>query len=176
MKHVVLGLLALGDRHGYDVKRQYEARFPAAKPLAAAQVYATLERLERDGLVAQGGVDRAGGPDRTSYTATPAGRAELHRWLSEVEPPLPYVGAALLTKVTLAVLVADDAAAAGYLRRQRAAHLDRMRELTRLKSDPASSLAWVLAADYALNHLDADLQWIDTAMIRTADLSKEMRP
>lgn len=176
LSHVVLGLLAGGDRHGYDLKRQYDTRFPAARPLAPAQVYATLERLQRDGLVQPGSVERAGGPDRTVYAMTPAGRSELDRWLEDVEPPAPFVTNPLSTKVTLALLVADDATATDYLRRQREAHLDRMREYTRVKTDPESSLARVLAADYALNHLDADLRWIDTALDRVSALSEEITP
>jgi len=176
LSHVVLGLLARGDRHGYEIKRQYDARFPAAKPLAPAQVYATLERLQREGLVEPGSVERAGGPDRTLYAMTPAGRDELHRWLGDVEQPAPFVTNPLSTKVTLALLVADQSAATGYLRRQRDAHLQRMREYTRVKTAPESSLAHVLAADYALNHLDADLRWIDTALDRVSALSEEIKP
>ena len=68
--HVLLGLLAGGPRHGYDLKRSHDQRLPQAKPLAYGQVYATLGRLERDGLVAPAGHDRDGGPDRTSYRLT----------------------------------------------------------------------------------------------------------
>ncbi|WP_299955829.1 PadR family transcriptional regulator [uncultured Modestobacter sp.] len=174
--HVLLGLLAQGERHGYDLKRQYDARFPMAKPIAAAQVYATLERLLRDGLVAPGGTERAGGPDRTAYGMTAAGRQELDEWLAQVEPPSPFVSNPLAVKVTLALLVAGDERAAGYLQRQRAAHLARMREYTRITTHPDTSLAGVLAADYALNHLDADLRWIDTALARVATLAEELQP
>ncbi len=172
--HVVLGLLAQGERHGYDLKRQYDARFPAARPLAAAQVYATLDRLQRDGWVTPGAVERVGGPDRHTYAMTPAGRSELERWLAEVETPAPFVANPLSIKVTLALLVADGATATDYLRRQRAAHLARMREYTTVKTHSESSLAAVLAADYALNHLDADLRWIDTALARVSALSEEI--
>lgn len=171
--HVLLGLLADGERHGYDLKKQYDVRFPAARPLAAKQVYATLDRLLRDGLVVPGTAERVGGPDRLSYAMTPSGRAELDRWLAEVEPPVPFVANPLEVKVTLALLVADADTAASYLRRQRAAHLERMREHTRAKTAPGAPLAHVLAADYALNHLDADLRWIDTALARVNDLAKE---
>lgn len=49
--HVLLGLLADGERHGYELKREHDTRFPAARPLAFGQVYATLERLRKRGLV-----------------------------------------------------------------------------------------------------------------------------
>lgn len=171
--HVLLGLLADGERHGYDLKRQYAARFPAAQPLAAAQVYATLERLLRDGYVVPASRERVAGPDRTTYALTPPGRAELHRWLEEIEPPGPFVANPLAVKVTLALLVADAQAASSYLARQRAAHLEQMREHTRVKTDPDAPLTRVLASDYALNHLDADLRWIDTALARVTALAEE---
>jgi len=172
--HVLLGLLAHGERHGYELKREHDARFPVARPLAFGQVYATLERLRARGLVDAATSVKVDGPERTPYVMTEAGRAELERWLAEVEAPAPFVSNPLSVKVTLALLIADKALAETYLRRQRDAHLQRMREYTRLKLDSASSLDEVLAADFALTHLDADLRWIDAAMSRVADLSKEI--
>ncbi len=170
---MLLGLLADGERHGYDLKRQYAVRFPAARPLAAAQIYATLERLLRDGFVVPATRQRVNGPDRTSYALTPPGRAELDRWLDDVEPPGLFVANPLAIKVTLALLVADADAASSYLNRQRAAHLQQMREHTRTKTTPGAPITRVLAADYALNHLDADLRWIDTALARVTALAEE---
>lgn len=172
--HVLLGLLATGERHGYDLKRQYDLRFPAAKPLAAAQVYSTLERLQRDGLVRTAATERVAGPDRTTFAVTDPGRDELQRWLHEVSAPSEFVSNPLATKVTVALLAADQPTATDFLRRQRAAHLTRMREHTMVKTDPSTPLALVLAADYAISHLDADLRWIDTALQRVAHLSEEM--
>jgi DNA-binding PadR family transcriptional regulator len=164
--HVLLGLLAEGPRHGYELKRAHDDRMPRARPLAYGQVYATLGRLERDGLVAPAGQDRAGGPDRTSYRLTTAGRVALDEWLATVEPPAPYVASGLLAKVVVALLVADRDRAAGYLIAQRAAHTARLRELTAMKSDPDATLGDVIAADFAINHLDADLRWLSTTLDR----------
>lgn len=172
--HALLGLLVPGERHGYDLKRRYDQQFPAARPLASAQVYATLARLSRDGLVVQGEPERDGGPDRTAYGLTPEGREELRRWLDEVEPPAPFVANPLAVKLTVAVLTAGEPAAQDYLRRQRAAHLQRMRDYTRAKTEPGVAIAELLAADYALEHLNADLLWIENAMARTAVLTEEV--
>ncbi len=172
--HVLLGLLVPGDRHGYELKRSYDSRFPAARPLASAQVYTALGKLTRDGLVEPGARERAAGPDRTAYTLTDQGRTEFGRWLEEIEPPSPFVSNPLAVKVTLAVLTSGEQAARSYLRRQRAAHLERMRDYTRLKTSPTASLAEVLAADYALEHLDADLRWIDNALTRATALTQEL--
>lgn len=172
--HVLLGFLADGDRHGYDLKRQHDVRFPAARPLAAAQIYATLNRMRRDGLVDVGATEQAGGPERTAFSLTATGRAELERWLADVEEPAPYVVNSLFVKVVIALLVCNEATAANCLRRQRHAHLARMREYTRVKSGPGSSLTEIMAADYAINHLDADLRWIETALSRCTALAEEL--
>ncbi|WP_229071688.1 PadR family transcriptional regulator [Actinoplanes sp. DH11] len=172
--HVLLGLLAGGARHGYDLKRAHDERLPQAKPLAYGQVYATLARLERDGFVAQSGQEQDGGPERTSYTLTDLGRARLKDWLTEVEPPAPYVTSTLFSKVVVALLTTDADRARTYLTRQRAAHMTRMRELTVSKSTPGATVGDVVAADYAIGHLDADLRWLQTTLSRVAELQKEV--
>jgi DNA-binding PadR family transcriptional regulator len=172
--HVLLGLLAVGPMHGYELKRAHDQRLPQAKPLAFGQVYTTLGRLERDGLVAALGQERSGGPDRTSFALTEDGRTALDAWLSEVEPPAPYVTSALLTKVVVALLAADVGRAQAYLGAQRLAHTARLRELTAVKTDPAATLGDVIAADYAIAHLDADLRWLRTTVDRVADLYREV--
>ncbi len=173
--HVVLGLLSQGERHGYDLKRDHDATFAQARPLAFGQVYAALDKLARDGLVKASAGGRVGGPDRTSYALTSAGRRALLAWLAEVEPPVPHVANALFTKVAVALLVDDTGETSkDYLRRQRQAHMARMREFTKLKLARKAPLAQVLAADYAIAHLDADLRWIDTALARADQLRDEM--
>ena len=172
--HVLLGLLAGGPRHGYDLKRAHDARLSQAKPLAFGQVYATLGRLERDGYVVASGQERDGGPDRTSYTLTDAGRAHLDAWLARVEPPAPYVTSELFSKVVVALLAADADRARDYLVAQRAAHMSRMRELTSAKFEPGATVGDVVAADYALGHLEADLSWLRTTLTRVADMQKEV--
>lgn len=171
---VLLGLLAAGPRHGYDLKRAHDDRMPRAKPLAFGQVYATLGRLERDGLVEQSGQDREGGPDRTSYALTDTGREKLDEWLTAIEPPAPFVTSALFSKVVVSLLAADAERARGYLVAQRAAHTDRLRELTAAKTAPDASVGDVVAADFAIAHLDADLRWLQTTLLRVADLDREV--
>jgi len=166
--HVLMGLLAGGNRHGYDLKHEHDVMFAAAKPLAFGQVYATIDRLVKKGHVEAVEVERVDGPDRTVYCLTDAGRVELERWLSEVESPVPHVANPFAVKATIAMLVGDRSDATAYLAAQRAAHVERMRHFTRLKTDPATSLAELLAADYAIAHLDADLAWLDLALDRVA--------
>lgn len=178
---MLLALLAHGARHGYDLKRAYDTRFPQARPLAFGQVYSTLERLTRDGLAAEAGVERVDGPDRTVFAITDDGRASLREWLGGVEPPAPHVNNALFTKVVAALLVdeapgAEGGLAVAYLRAQRRAHLARMRDFTTVKTADGVSVGEVLAADYALAHLDADLRWIDLTLSRMSALRQEVTP
>jgi DNA-binding PadR family transcriptional regulator len=172
--HVLLGLLSAGPRHGYELKRVHDERLPRAKPLAYGQVYATLGRLERDGLVEQSGQEQEGGPERTSYALTDAGRDKLAEWLAAVEPPAPYVTSELFAKVIVSLLAAGTATATDYLVAQRAAHATRLRELTAIKTSRDSSAGDVVAADYAIAHLDADLSWLQTTLLRVADLHREV--
>jgi DNA-binding PadR family transcriptional regulator len=172
--HVLLGLLARSERHGYDLKRQYDARFPAARPLAFGQVYTALDGLVRRGWAEPAGTEKAGAAERTPFRITAAGRSELDRWLAEVEPPAPHAGNPFQLKVTLALLAAGRDVAGSYLRAQRSAHLARMRDYVRITSDPAAPLAEVLAADYALTHLEADLRWLETAATRVDDLARDL--
>ena len=168
----VLGLLQRGPRHGYDLKREHDARFPLAKPLAFSQVYSTLGRLQRDGLVEVTEQQAGDGPDRTVYGLTAAGRRHVREWVTAPEPPAPHVANVLFTKLVVARLGGSDGSA--YLDAQRKAHLRRMRELTaeRRTGDPAA----VLAADYALFHLEADVRWLETTLARLDTLDEGARP
>ena len=171
--HLLLGLLSQGPRHGYELKREHDDRFAQAKPLPYGQVYATLGRLLRDGLVAEGEPSPSDGPDRRVYDLTDDGRAALDAWLADVEPPAPYVANPLLARVVVALLA--HGTAGDYLGAQRRAHLGRMRELTAVKTAPGARLSDVLAADWALSHLDADLRWVESTARRLDALTTEVR-
>ena len=168
--HALLGLLEPRPRYGYDLKREYDERLARTRPLKFGQVYATLSRLLRDGLVEIEAVEPGEGPDRKLYAITRAGVADLESWLSEPEPPEPHLQSVLFTKVVLSLL--SGRRAADVLDAQRAAHLSRMRELTSMKR--FGDLTDALVADYALFHLEADLRWIEMAGARLERLGKEV--
>lgn len=166
----VLGLLLPGPRHGYDLKREYDRRFPLAKPLAFAQVYSTLARLLRDDLVEVSEQQAGDGPDRTVYALTDTGRRHLREWVRTPEEPAPHSANVLYTKLLLSLLAGDRGA--DYLDIQRKAHLARMRELTAARR--SGSAAESLGADYALFHLEADLRWLETTLSRLHSLEGEI--
>jgi DNA-binding PadR family transcriptional regulator len=162
----LLGLLEREPSHGYDLKRDYDAYFGRGKQLPFGQVYATLGRLARDGKVIAGGAEPGEGPDRKRYAITDNGRAEVDAWLADPVEPEPHLQTVLFAKVTLALMLGKSAES--YLDAQRAAHLRRMAELTRLKR--AGTLVDVLLADHSLFHLEADLRWIDVTAARLNEL------
>jgi len=166
-----LGLLEAQPRHGYELKRAYDERFGADRPLAYGQVYATLSRLLKNGLVTVDGVEPGDGPDRKRYAITGAGVTDMEAWLAQPEKPAGYLQSALYTKVVLALLTGRGAA--GILDTQRAEHLRAMRELTRRKLD--GDLADQLICDHALFHLEADLRWLELTAARLGELATRVR-
>lgn len=166
----LLGLLQTGPRHGYDLKRAYDDRFGQDRPLAYGQVYATLARLLKNGLV-EVELEPGDGPDRKRYAITDAGVSDVEAWLTSPEKPEPYLHSALYTKVVLAVLTGRDGA--DVLDTQRAEHLRLMRELTRRKAE--GDLADQLVCDHALFHLEADLRWLELTAARLDQLATDLR-
>lgn len=162
----LLGILQAGPRHGYDLKRTYDARFGHDRPLAYGQVYSTLARLLKNGLV-EVESEPGDGPDRKRYAITDAGVSDVEEWLARPEKPEPYLQSTLYTKVVLALLTGRDAA--DVLDTQRSEHLRLMRELTRRKSE--GDLADQLVCDHALFHLEADLRWLELTAARLDQLA-----
>jgi DNA-binding PadR family transcriptional regulator len=167
----LLGLLEREPSHGYELKRDYDAYFGRGKPLPFGQVYATLSRLARDGKVLVGDAEPGGGPDRKRYVITEQGVSEIESWLTEPLTPEPHLQTILFVKVVLALM--SGRSAERYLDLQRAAHLERMRELTKIKRDGDTVDA--LLADHGLFHLEADLRWIELTASRLTALAEAVQ-
>ncbi|MEV7189502.1 PadR family transcriptional regulator [Kitasatospora sp. NPDC093102] len=167
---MLLGLLEAQPRHGYDIKRLYDEHFGRDRALHYGQVYATLSRLLKHGLVVVEGVEAGGGPDRKRYAITDAGVTDLTDWLTQPEDPQPYLQSTLYHKVVLAILTGRSAA--DVLDTQRAEHLRTMRELTRRKL--TGDLGDELICDHALFHLEADLRWLELTAARLDDLTARL--
>ncbi|MBB5140158.1 DNA-binding PadR family transcriptional regulator [Thermocatellispora tengchongensis] len=166
----LLGLLESGPCHGYDLKRSYDEQFGHGRALHYGQVYATLARLLKNGLV-EVESEPGEGPDRKRYAITEAGVTDVDRWLTRPEKPEPYLQSTLYTKVVLALLTGRDAA--DLLDTQRGEHLRLMRELTQRKSE--GDLADQLICDHALFHLEADLRWLELTAARLEQLRDRVR-
>jgi DNA-binding PadR family transcriptional regulator len=166
----LLGLLESGPRYGYDLKRTYDERFGRDRPLHYGQVYSTLARLLKHGLVEVESLEPGGGPERKCYAITDAGITDVEDWLRRPEKPDPYLHSTLYTKVVLALLTGRGAAEV--LDAQRTEHLRLMRELTRRKTE--GDLADKLICDHALFHLEADLRWLELTGARLDELAVQV--
>lgn len=164
MKHGILALLEDGPSHGYQLKTDFEARTGGSWMVNVGQVYSTLQRLERDGLVAP-----AGDPDdeRRVYRITAEGRVTLEDWFTRpvvVETP-PRDELAI--KVLLAI-AAEHVDVTHVLQRQRTATIAQLQEYTRLKrqADPDEDLPFVLLLDALVLKAEAEVRWLDTCEAR----------
>ena len=171
MPVALLGLLEREPSHGYDLKHEYDTYFGRGRPLPFGQVYATLARLARDGKVVAKSSEPGSGPDRKRYAITDDGVAAVESWLAEPVEPEPHLQTVLFAKVTLSLLLGRPAE--HYLDAQRAAHLQRMRELTERRR--TADIIDALLADHGLFHLEADLRWIDLTVARLDRLAAAVR-
>lgn len=162
----LLAFLQPAPAHGFVLKRRYDRLLGAGRDLKVGQVYSTLARLERDGLALPHGVEAGTGPDRKLFAISDSGVTELAHWLESPETPEARPSA-LLAKVILAL--ASGRNADDVLDIQRAAHLQRMREVTAKRH--SSTVVDRLVGDFELAHLEADLQWIETAGSRMKELT-----
>jgi DNA-binding PadR family transcriptional regulator len=160
-QEVVLAMLAKEPSHGYQLRaRLRHALGPLGEALNAGQIYVTLTRLERAGLVvseqAAGLVDR---PDRKMYGLTPAGQQRVAEWLAEVEWPKPDLAEFHLKLVAAAAAgLADPITIVDTQRREL---LRRLRDAQRAAmAEPDGSDAALLLEGIVLR-LQADLRWLE---------------
>jgi DNA-binding PadR family transcriptional regulator len=154
----LLQLLDEGERHGYQLKVDFEARTGGIWPLNVGQVYTTLERLVRDGCVAEAG---DGDDGQRTYRITEEGRHEVKQWLASSPTDATPPRDELLMKVLLAVgrggpdavAVVDDQRSALLV----ALQMGRRQQRARTEDDLASRLAH----DALLARLEADVTWLD---------------
>ena len=152
IRQSLLAILELGPCYGYQLRLEFERRTAAQTPLNVGQVYATLERLERDGLVAKGETDAAG---HVYYSVTDAGRDVSREWLAKPVPP--PARDELAAKLALALTLPDaDPAALIAAQRSRATAL-----LAEHLARQHSTLAERLVGDALALAAEAELQWLD---------------
>ena len=155
----LLALLAEGPRYGAELKAAFERRTGGTWPVNVGQVYTTLDRLERDGLVTAGEADAEG---RIRYALTASGRDEVAVWWRTPVDRQVTPREELVIKLAIAITSpgVDSAAVA---QAQRSATMERLRQLTRLKRsiDPAADLAWLMVVEHQLFAAEAEIRWLD---------------
>ena len=169
----LLALLADGPRHGYDLRATFEARTAKLWHLNSGQVYTTLDRLLRDGLVepadsdADADVEDAAGR-RRRFRLTAAGRRELATWLDAGSWAPEPARDELLMKVLL--MAEDPVRSAAVIAEHRHTLLDRLQRLRQEQrhAPTGGPLADHLVTDALVARLDADLHWLDRCERRLA--------
>lgn len=158
IRHGLLALLDQGEMYGYQLKSEFEARTGSTWPLNVGQVYATLGRLERDGLVESADANEG----QIFYRTTAAGQRELRRWfevpVGREAPPRDE----LAIKLAMAVTVSGVDVRA-IIQSQRTHTLRAMRDYTRLKAstEDTADVAWVLVVDALIFQAEAEIRWLD---------------
>ena len=167
---VKYGLLALLNRqsmHGYDMRRELADELGAEWTVNYGQIYSTLERLVRDGLVVQSEtLSSEDAPDRKLYTVTPAGRARLRQWFLTPTDAAETGRDELYAKVLLGLR--GDVDIGDVVQAERKGQLKRIGHLTALKEqlDPELDLSAVLYLDMSIMRTEAIIRWLDTAESR----------
>jgi DNA-binding PadR family transcriptional regulator len=164
----MLALLSEGPKYGLQLREEFEARTGEVWPLNVGQVYTTLQRLERDGLVttADGDGDDgdppAGGPQK-AYRITPQGAGELDAWL-RTPPDLSSPPRDELVMKVLIALRVPGASVGDIIQAHRRYLVELMQQWTRIKEEAGpGDLNLGLAVDAELFRLDAVVRWLDAA-------------
>ncbi len=169
VRQSLLAILAQGPCYGYQLRHEFERRSGSTWPLNVGQIYNTLERLERDGLVARGSADAQG---HVYWEITDAGSAEVDAWLVSPMDRAPAVRDPLALKIAMAAtlpgadaseLIATQRAASDALlqglRAQRASHEDATPE----------GLARALVLESQIFAVEAELRWLEHTAGRLAE-------
>jgi len=165
VRHALLALLSEGPKYGLQLREEFEANTGQVWPLNVGQVYTTLQRLERDGLVTAIGDAQPGGEHgpQKAYRITEAGSGELAQWL-RVPPDLSTPPRDdLVMKVLIAVRV-PDTDVSEVIQAHRRYLIQLMQEWTKLKEDDnGNDVAFSLVVDSELFRLDSVVRWLDAA-------------
>ena len=170
VRHAMLALLSEGPKYGLQLREEFEARTGEVWPLNVGQVYTTLQRLERDGLVESDGAEEDG--PQKGFRITAEGESELAGWLRTppdlTSPPRDELVMKVLVAMQVPGINVHDV-----IQVHRRYLVELMQQWTRIKEDEADfDLALALVVDAELYRLDAVIRWLDAAdgRIKRADL------
>lgn len=171
VRHALLALLSEGPKYGLQLRQEFEASTGDVWPLNIGQVYTTLQRLERDGLVESDG--SAGEGPQNVFRITSGGEKELVSWLRAPEdatvPPRDELVIKILSALKVPGVDVQDVVQA-----HRRYLIELMQQWTRLKEDEAEfDLSLALVVDAELFRLDSLVRWLDSASGRLKRASVE---
>lgn len=171
VRHALLALLSEGPKYGLQLRQEFEAGTGEVWPLNVGQVYTTLQRLERDGLVESD--DSVSDGAQKGFRITATGESELAEWLRTPPELSSPPRDELVIKVLVAVRIPGvDVREVMQVHRRYLVGL--MQQWTRLKEDLAKhDLAFALVVDAELFRLDSVIRWLDAADGRIKRMSSE---
>jgi DNA-binding PadR family transcriptional regulator len=164
VKHALLALLSEGPKYGLQLRQEFEARTGEVWPLNVGQVYTTLQRLERDGLVESDDAE-PDGPQK-GFRITTAGQSELIGWLrtppDETVPPRDELVIKVLVALSLPGVDVEE-----LLQVHRRHLVQTMQRYTRLKEHAAEDdIGLALVADAEIFRMEAVIRWLDSVDVR----------
>jgi DNA-binding PadR family transcriptional regulator len=162
----LLALLADGPRNGHQLKLEFEAVTGGVWPLNVGQVYTTLDRLARDGLVARAKPNGDGEPQGRRYELTAAGREELAGWWQLIPAEEPPPRDELMLKVLFATAIGPEHGLK-VITEQRTALLTLLQTHRRASRSAADGdTASAMVRDALIVRAEADLRWLDLCEAR----------
>jgi DNA-binding PadR family transcriptional regulator len=168
VRHALLALLSEGPKYGLQLRQEFESRTGEVWPLNVGQVYTTLQRLERDGLVeSEGGA--SDGPQNL-FRITPTGADELNAWLRTPPDVVPPPRDELVIKVLVAMRV-PEIDIRELLQVHRRHLVEAMQHYTNLKAEtPEEDVGLALVVDSELFRIEAVVRWLDATDARLVRL------
>ena len=161
IRHALLALLSEGPKYGLQLRQEFEAGTGDVWPLNVGQVYTTLQRLERDGLVESNDSEEAG--PQKGFHITAQGEAELAAWL-RTPPDLSLPPRDELVIKVLVALRMPGVEVRDVIQVHRRYVVEVMQQWTHLKEDEADfDLNFALVVDAELFRLDSVVRWLDAA-------------
>ncbi len=177
VQNALLALLSQRPRHGYELRDLFEAALGGHWELNSGQIYSSLDRLARDGLVVEESVERDGGPDKRLWALTDEGKKELANWFNLPVQRDYRLRDEFYLKLMIA-LVMQPASARHILVVQRRELFRELHDLTARRNllDPRHQLARILLLDSAIMHTEAELRWLDMVEVRLDDIREQPPP
>jgi DNA-binding PadR family transcriptional regulator len=165
VRHALLALLSEGPKYGFQLAQEFESRTGEMWPLNTGQVYTTLQRLERDGLVESDDDTGEEGPQK-GFRITEAGREDLEAWLRTPPDTSNPPRDELVIKVLVALRI-PGVDPVELVQRYRRHVIESMQQYTRLKeAADENDISLLLVADAEIFRLDAVVRWLDAADAR----------
>jgi DNA-binding PadR family transcriptional regulator len=172
IRQSLLAILNQGPCYGYQLRSEFDRRTGSSWPLNVGQIYNTLDRLERDGLVAKTDTDSAG---HVYYAITDAGSTEVTGWLGSAVTRSRTTRDELAIKLAVAVTL-PDVNLAEIIRVQRTASLRALDDLNAThdamgEAETAADLAGLVVISAQIFATEAEVRWLDETQARLARAS-----